>query len=81
MRAAAILLAAAALALPACSTMSWVNDISTSPDDKSVVAVGAQYRRNIFTGLTIEKPIRWFCIRGADDRLTCVYDVSRLPRM
>jgi hypothetical protein len=61
--------------------MTWVNAVATSPDDKNVIAVGAQYKKQAFGAPSIDKPIRWFCIRGADDKLTCTKDVGKLPQM
>jgi hypothetical protein len=64
-----------------CSTVTWVNDVSTIPDASRVSVVGAQYKIGWFGDVSADKPVRWECLRGADGRLNCTPDTSDLPKV
>jgi len=70
------------LGAPACGTVTWVNDVSTTEEGTRVVVVGAQFRQQALGPPIAEKPIRWVCARApTTGALTCVRDVSKLPQM
>jgi len=74
------ILAAALLGLlSACTTVSWINDVSVAPDGKSVTVVGAEWRVGFVQ--EISRPVRWNCLRAADGKLSCTADATTLPRM
>ena len=53
--------------------------VAASSDGRRVEVVGAVV--NQFNNpSTATKPLRWVCIRGTDDRLTCRMDASVLPK-
>lgn len=49
---------------------SQVHAVAASPDGKTVIAVGAKLRNDGF-GWYPAGPRQWYCVRGADGRLTC----------
>jgi hypothetical protein len=77
---ALLLLALGAASQAGCGTVVWINDVTASPDGKSVIVVGAQYRKHAFSPPTAEKGIRWICRRGGSEVLICHRDDSEHPR-
>jgi hypothetical protein len=69
------------LLLSGCGSVSWVNSVATSPDGKSVVVVGARYKKGVFTGQSVDRPYRWVCARSDSGDLSCQADESKLPQM
>jgi len=67
--------------LAGCATVTWVNDVSTTPDASRVSVVGAQYQIGWFGDVSADKPVRWECLRGGDGRLSCSPDTSELPQV
>ena len=72
------LLALALLVGFAGCSASRIWDVAASPDGGRVEVVGAEV--NEFSAPIATKPLRWVCIRGTDDRLTCQMDASNLPQ-
>src|SRR5258705_13079226 len=71
-----------ALALLACCagcTASRVWSLSSSPDGQRLAVVGAEVNE-LSNPPAATKPLRWTCLRGADDRLTCRLDPTPLPK-
>jgi hypothetical protein len=66
--------------LGGCSTVTWVNDISTTPDGNRVDVVGAQYQIDVFGDISPDKPVRWVCSRNEQGRLSCKPDTTDLPQ-
>lgn len=64
------------LALPGC-TSTAVFDVDTTPDGRVVTAVGGRWSN--FNG-AMTRPLRWTCVRGADERLTCTADEELLQK-
>lgn len=54
-------------------------DIDASSDGRRLEVVGAVVNQS-GNPPTAMKPLRWVCIRGTDDRLTCQMDASDLPK-
>jgi hypothetical protein len=74
-------LALLALMLTACGSVTWVNDVSTTPDGSRVDVVGAQFEKQVFGPPEFATPIRWICLRAVDGHLACREDASVLPQM
>ena len=71
---------AALLSLGGCGGVTWINDVATSPDGKHVVVVGARFQKNMFSGPSVDKPMRWLCERDGAGALRCTADKTPLPQ-
>ncbi len=60
-----------------CGTVTWVNDVTTTPDGQVVTVVGGEY--STFSK-TVVRPVRWTCQRGANRQLVCAPDATPLPQ-
>jgi hypothetical protein len=73
------LLALALLVSLAGCSANHVWGVAASPDGRRVEVVGARVN-TFYNPPTPIEPLRWVCIRGTDDRLTCQMDRSPLPK-
>lgn len=75
-----VLSAMLALLASGCASVTWVNDVSSSPDGRMVTVVGAEFQAG-FGGWTAKRPLTWNCLRNEAGQLSCRPDATELPQL
>lgn len=66
--------------LSACGNMTYVHDLTTTPNGARVDVVGAEYHKDFLFGtIEVVTAKRWICLRNAQGRIACQRDESALP--